>query len=77
MAAVWEFTNLTFDQSVYSDGTIVPHLDADVILDGQKVGRINVHLHKHLGRDKIPDVSFGFTGMVDSKAIAKALGLAA
>ena len=64
MADTWEFTNVQTDETVYADGTRVPHLDADVVLNGAKVGRVNIHMHKHRGSDKVTDASFGFTGVI-------------
>lgn len=61
MAETWEFTAVTPGETVYADGTRVPELAADVMLDGAKVGRINVHLHRHRGRDGLTDTSFGAT----------------
>lgn len=69
MADVFEFVNVRQDQQSYADGTIVPHLDADVLLNGEKVGRLNAHLHRHRGRDGKTDVSFGFTGVAFTASV--------
>lgn len=61
---VWEFGEIRRDETLYADGTRVPHLDFDVILDGEVVGRLNVHMHRHRGRDKRVDASFGVTAVV-------------
>ncbi len=61
MADVFEFTDLERDETTYSDGTRCPHLDFNVRLNGEKVGRGNVHLHRHRGRDGVADLSFGAT----------------
>lgn len=66
MADVWEFGEERRDDSNYSDGTIVPHLEVDVLLNGKKVGLVEVHMHKRRGRDGLTDTSFGFTGVVYS-----------
>ena len=63
MPDVFEFANLHEGEQTYADGTVVPHLDADVLLNGEKVGRLNAHLHRHRGRDGRTDVSFGFTAV--------------
>lgn len=64
MPDIWEFVNIEQDETRYADGTVVPHLDAVVLCNKKKVGRINVHMHKHAGRDKVTDASFGFTGVI-------------
>lgn len=46
MANRWEFRRVRQKESSYRDGTIVPHLDLDVIFNGTKVGYINLHMHK-------------------------------
>lgn len=63
MADLWEFRNIEHepDHATYADGTVVPGLDADVYLNGVKVGEANLHLHKRRGRDGKTDVSFGAT----------------
>lgn len=64
MPDVWEFTDIDQDETVYADGTRVPHLNANVVLNSKVVGRVNIHMHKHRGADKVTDASFGFTGVI-------------
>lgn len=68
MADLWEFRNVELepDHATYADGTVVPGLDADLYLNGVKVGYVNVHMHKRRGRDGRTDTSFGFTGVIYS-----------
>lgn len=46
MANRWEFRRLRQKVSRYKDGTHVPHVDMDVYFNDQKVGYVNVHMHK-------------------------------
>lgn len=61
VADVWEFGPVDEHQTNYADGTVVPHRTWKVILNGQQVGEVNVHLHKRRGRDKRTDLSVGTT----------------
>lgn len=64
MADLWEFVNIEQDETVYSTGDRVPHIDFDVLLNGVRVSRVNVHMHRHKGRDQIADCSLGVTHVV-------------
>ncbi len=61
---VWTFGPPEDNSSDYTDGTVVPHRHQDVLLNGVKVGYVEVHMHKRRGRDGRTDVSFGTTTCV-------------
>jgi hypothetical protein len=61
VADVWSFGPPHDDTTDYSDGTVVPHREQVVYLNGEAVGEIEVHLHRRGGPDKVPDLSFGIT----------------
>lgn len=60
----WSFGPAVDSSETYADGTVVPHRYQDLLLDGAKVGYVEIHTHKRAGSDKIPDASFGFTGVI-------------
>lgn len=60
---VWTFGAPADSQTTYSDGTIVPSREWKVFLNGQRVGEVEVHLHKRRGPDGKVDVSFGITAI--------------
>ena len=66
---VWSFGTPVDSEETYSDGTVVPHRFMDVLLDGVKIGYVEVHLHRRHGPDQLVDTSFGFTGVVYSKPV--------
>jgi hypothetical protein len=63
-ADVWTFGTSEDDTTTYADGTTVPHRHQDVLLNGVKVGYVEIHMHKRRGRDRKTDVSFGITTCV-------------
>ncbi len=69
MVDVWTFGAPQDGAQTYSDGTTVPHRYQDVLLNGIKVGYVEIHLHERHGRDHDVDTSFGFTGVVYSRPI--------
>ena len=64
MSDVWTFGDPKDSSETYSDDTEVPHRYQDVLLNGKKVGYIEIHTHRRHGDDGQVDVSFGFTGVV-------------
>ena len=56
----WEFRPEEVDMHTYRDGTTVPHLMVPVYRDGEKVGYVEVHMH----RTKNGHPSFGATCVV-------------
>ena len=64
MADVWTFAPAEDSATTYADGTSVPHRGWRVLLNGQVVGEIDVHMHRRRGPDGKTDVSFGFTPVV-------------
>lgn len=69
MMATWSFGAPKDSVETYSDGTVVPHRYQDVLLDGVKVGYVEIHMHKRSGPDLQVDSSFGFTGVIYSKPV--------
>jgi hypothetical protein len=63
MADIWSFGPPHDDTTDYSDGTVVPHREQVVYLNGEAVGEIEVHLHRRGGPDKQPDLSAGVTAI--------------
>lgn len=61
---IWTFGKAKTKQQTYKNGDQVPHLYVDVLLNGVKVGYTEIHMHKRYGRDRKPDASFGFTGVI-------------
>lgn len=61
---VWTFGAPVDGETTYADGTVVPHRHQDVLLNGKKVGYIEIHMHKRKGRDGYPDYSAGITAAV-------------
>lgn len=61
MADLWTFGPVKEHEDNYADGTVVPERTWAVLLNGEAVGEVNVHLHKRRGRDKITDLSVGIT----------------
>ncbi len=61
---VWGFEEAHDDDQVYADGTTVPHRHWFVTLNGERVGEVEVHMHKRRGRDKVTDFSVGTTSIV-------------
>lgn len=68
MPKIWTFGDQDTHQQTYSDGTQVPHLEVRVLEDGVNVGFIEIHMHKHKGRDGQPDFSAGITVCVERRA---------
>ncbi len=66
---VWTFGPPEDDTTTYADGTTVPHRHQDVLLNGVKIGYVEVHMHKRRGRDRKTDVSFGITTCVYGPAL--------
>ncbi len=64
MADLWQFGEPEHHETKYADGTIVPHYEIPVFVDGREIGYLEVHMHKRYGRDKRRDVSFGVTAVV-------------
>lgn len=52
----------------------VPHGEFPLSLNGINVGYVEVHLHTAWAPDGVPDVSFGFTGRVNTLELLDALG---
>jgi hypothetical protein len=63
-ADVWTFGPHEDEATTYADGTTVPHRHQDVLLNGVKIGYVEIHMHKRRGRDRKTDVSFGITTCV-------------
>jgi hypothetical protein len=63
-ADVWTFGPPEDDSTTYADGTTVPHRHQDVLLNGVKIGYVEIHMHRRRGRDRKTDVSFGITTCV-------------
>jgi hypothetical protein len=61
--SVWTFGPPEDDSEDYSDGTVVPHRKQIVYLDGVPVGEIEIHMHRRMGPDKTPDLSYGLTAV--------------
>lgn len=61
---VWTFGEPHDGVTAYADGSLVPHREQSVSLNGEKIGSIEIHMHKRRGRDKKTDVSFGITAVV-------------
>lgn len=63
---VWAFKLTEEDEHAYQDGTIVPSLTFDILLNDRVVGEFNVHLHKRFGSKRedprhLADLSVGTT----------------
>jgi hypothetical protein len=63
-ADIWTFGPPEDDNTTYADGTTVPHRHQAVLLNGVKIGYVEIHMHKRRGRDRKTDVSFGITTCV-------------
>lgn len=61
----WTFGEAKDEMQTYSDGTEVPHRYQRVYCNGKIVGFVEIHMHKHKGRDGKIDVSFGITTVVE------------
>lgn len=61
---IWTFGHPHDSMQTYADGTQVPHRGFKVLLNGEPVGEIEIHMHKRRGRDGETDVSFGVTNIV-------------
>lgn len=61
---VWTFGPPHDDDTTYADGTVVPHREQLLYLNGKLVGEIEIHMHKRRGPDRQTDVSFGITAIV-------------
>lgn len=59
----WTFGPPRDSTETVGDGTTLPGRYQDVLLDGVKVGYVEIHMHRRSGPDKLTDVSFGFTGV--------------
>jgi hypothetical protein len=64
MGDVWAFSDPVDETQEYADGTLVPHREMGVYLNGKKIGELEVHMHRRRGRDGRADVSFGMTAVV-------------
>ena len=64
---IWTFGVPKDSSETYSDGTVVPHRYQDVLLNGVKIGYVEIHMHERHGPDQNVDSSFGFTGVIYSK----------
>lgn len=54
----------TFDVgSITHDERHLPHVRVVCRLNGKAVGEAEVHIHKRAGRDKVTDLSWGFTAI--------------
>ncbi len=58
-----EFRNVQKSTQAYSDGTIVPHLSAEVWRNGKYRGYVELHTHK-VGDDSI---SVGLTSRLETE----------
>lgn len=67
MANHWEFRRVRQKTSMYRDGTVVPHLDLDVYFNGDKVGYVNLHMHKVKVAPGEIDHSVGVTVRINPK----------
>ena len=63
MSDVWSFGTIQDSTETYSDGTVVPHRYQDVLLNGVKVGYVEIHMHKRKGPDGVVDASVGVTSV--------------
>ncbi len=66
MPNIWSVKLTEEHEHEYSDGTIVPSLTYDILLNGRVVGEFNWHLHKRRGSKRedplgLADLSVGST----------------
>lgn len=54
----------------------IPHCEVPLLLNGQPVGYVEVHMHAAWAPDGVPDTSFGFTGRVNTAELARAGSIA-
>jgi hypothetical protein len=64
MSDIWTFGPVKDSTMKYADETEIPHRSWVVFLNEEKVGEIDVHMHRRKGPDGITDTSFGFTPIV-------------
>lgn len=52
----------------------IPHCEIPLLLNGVSVGYAEVHLHAAWAPDGVPDLSFGFTGRINTLELLDGLG---
>ena len=67
MPNAWDFEPTAIEYTTYATGERVPRLHIWVLLNGERVGYAELHLHKNRRGP-----SFGFTGVVDKDRIGPA-----
>lgn len=50
----------------------IPHAELPLLLNGEVVGYVEVHMHAAWAPDGVPDTSFGFTGRMNTAELGKA-----
>lgn len=51
----------------------IPHCEVPLLLNGAVIGYAEVHTHAAWAPDGVPDMSFGFTGRVNTQELVAAV----
>ncbi len=57
----WDFIPDHIEYQTYTDGTVVPHLEVQVLRNGEDYGYVEIHMHR---TKYSPHDSVGFTSRV-------------